>query len=193
MPKAKQFNESEVLKQAKEVFSEKGYNGTSMVDLVLATGLSRSSIYDTFGDKHGLFLKTLQHYQCDQQGELEELLAKTDNPRKKIAVVFDWVIKDIVADKERKGCLLINVSMELTCVDKEIAQIANANMEAMEQRFYTWIREGQAGGAIEKKFPAKAMARHLFNSLTGLRITGRNRPHQDVLRDVVKIALSILD
>ena len=56
MPKTKQFDEAEVLEKAKELFTEKGYNGTSMDDLVQVTGLSRSSIYDTFGDKHGLFL-----------------------------------------------------------------------------------------------------------------------------------------
>ena len=71
MPKVKQFDEAEVLKKAKAVFTEKGYNGTSMDDLVQATGLSRSSIYDTFGDKHGLFLKTLDQYRTAQLGDLK--------------------------------------------------------------------------------------------------------------------------
>jgi len=193
MPKTKQFDEAAVLKKAREVFSEKGYNGTSMDDLVQATGLSRSSIYDTFGDKHGLFLRTLDKYQCDQLQNMDQLLAKTGSPRKKIHLFFDSIIRDIIADTDRKGCLLINVSMELTCVDKAIAQIAETNMQAMEQRFYKWIREGQATGEIAKKFPPRAIARHLYNSITGLRITGRNRPEPDALRDIAKIALSILD
>lgn len=193
MPKVKQFDEAEVLSRAKEVFSEKGYNGTSMDDLVQATGLSRSSIYDTFGDKHGLFLKSLDQYRCSQQNDLMQLLDKTNSPKKKISLVFDYTVKDILADKKRRGCLLINVSMELTCVDKEIAGIASANMEEMEQDFYKWVKEGQAKGEISRRFSPKALAKHLYNSMVGLRITGRNRPDPESLREIVKINLAILD
>jgi TetR/AcrR family transcriptional regulator, transcriptional repressor for nem operon len=193
MPKAKQFDEVQVMNTAKEVFSEKGYNGTSMDDLVQATGLSRSSIYDTFGDKHGLFLKVLTYYRGDQQNDLATLLAKTDSPKKKIAIVFDNIVRDILADKDRKGCLLINVSMELNCVDKDVANLACTNMLEMEEQFAKWLKEGQAKGEIGRKFPPKVLAKHLYNSLTGLRMTGRTRPEQGALRDVVKVALSILD
>src|SRR5581483_9130837 len=165
MPKTKQFDEAEVLKAAKEVFCEKGYNGTSMDDLVQATGLSRSSIYDTFGDKHGLFLKSLNQYRYAQQGDLQQLLSKTESPKKRIRFVFDYVVKDMLADEANKGCLLVNVTMEMSCVDKDIAGIAADNMHEMEQLFYHLVKEGQASGEIAKKFPAKALARHLFNSL----------------------------
>jgi len=193
MPKTKQFDEAEVLKAAKEVFCEKGYNGTSMDDLVQATGLSRSSIYDTFGDKHGLFLKSLNQYRYAQQGDLQQLLSKTESPKKRIRFVFDYVVKDMLADEANKGCLLVNVTMEMSCVDKDIAGIAADNMHEMEQLFYHLVKEGQASGEIAKKFPAKALARHLFNSLMGLRITGKSRPEADTLKDVVKLAMAILD
>ena len=193
MPKNKQFDETDVLYKAKEVFCEKGYNGTSMDDLVQATGLSRSSIYDTFGDKHGLFLSTLNKYRCDQQGHLQSILAKTDSPKKKIRIMFDQVVKDILNDKQRKGCLMINVTMELTSVDHEVANIANANMEEFEQQFYTLIKEGQAKGEISKKFTARALSRHLYNSITGLRITGKNTTDAETFKDIVKIALNVLE
>jgi TetR/AcrR family transcriptional repressor of nem operon len=193
MPKAKQFDETEVLIKARELFSEKGYNGTSMDDLVQATGLSRSSIYDTFGDKHGLFLKSLNHYRCSQQGDLEKQCAKSDTPKKKIRSIFDYTIKDILADKDRKGCLMINVSMELSAVDKDVAAVSLANMEGMEQIFSSMVKEGQTKGEISKKFTPKALARHLYSSLMGLRVSGMNRPDADALREIVKLALSILD
>jgi TetR/AcrR family transcriptional regulator, transcriptional repressor for nem operon len=193
MPKTKQFDETEVLKKAKELFCEKGYNGTSMDDLVQATGLSRSSIYDTFGDKHGLFLKSLNQYRCSQQGDLEKQCAKTDSPKKKIRSIFDYTIKDILSDKDRKGCLLINVSMELSAVDKEVAAVSVSNMEEMELTFSSLVKEGQTKGEISKKFTPKALGRHLYNSLMGLRISGMNRPDADALREIVKLSLSILD
>jgi TetR/AcrR family transcriptional repressor of nem operon len=193
MPKTKQFDEKEVLSKAQEVFCLKGYNGTSMDDLVQATGLSRSSIYDTFVDKHGLFLRCLQQYRCDEYSDIEKAIAKTNSPKKKIRLLFEHTIQQILSDKQRKGCLLINTTMELTCMDKDVADIAHANMEELEQLFYSWVKESQASGEIAKKFPAKALSRHLYNSITGLRLTGRNRPEADTLRDIVKVALSILD
>jgi TetR/AcrR family transcriptional repressor of nem operon len=193
MPKTKQFDETDVLYKAKEVFCQKGYNGTSMDDLVQATGLSRSSIYDTFGDKHGLFLSTLNKYRCDQQGELKTLLEKAESPKKKIRLLFDHVLNDILTDKQRKGCLLINVTMELTSVDHEVADIANANMEAFEQQFYELVKAGQVKGEISRKFTAKALSRHLYNTLSGLRVTGRNCTDADTFKDIVKIALAILE
>ncbi|UPK70257.1 TetR/AcrR family transcriptional regulator [Chitinophaga filiformis] len=193
MPKAKRFDELEVLRKAERVFNEKGYNGTSMDDLVQATGLSRSSIYDTFGDKHGLFLKALGNYQDAQNNAMEELLSKTNSYKKKIRTVFDYMINDIVTDKARKGCMMVNANMELNSVDKEVAQMALTTMEDMEQQFYMWIKEGQATGEISKKFPAKALARNLYNNIMGLRVTGRNRPDYDALREMIKITLSLLD
>lgn len=193
MPKFKQFDEAAVLAKAQEIFSEKGYNGTSMDDLVKATGLSRSSIYDTFGDKHGLYLKSLEQYRSDQHAGLAGLLEKTTSPRKKIQLLFESTIREIIADKKRLGCLMVNASMEMTCVDKEIANLANLSIEESEQRFYKWIKEGQAAGEITRKFSAKALARHLLNSFMGLRMTGRNRPDPEALRDIIKLSLSILD
>jgi TetR/AcrR family transcriptional regulator, transcriptional repressor for nem operon len=193
MPKTKQFDEAEVLQKAKEVFHLKGYNGTSMDDLVQATGLSRSSMYDTFGDKHALFLKVLDHYRTDEREILQLQLDKTSSPRKKIAIVFDNAIRDIVADKEGKGCLLINVSMELNCVDKAVLNLALDSMQDMEANFAKWVKEGQAAGEISKRFQPKSMGRYLYSSFTGMRATARTRPDPAALRDTVKVILSVLD
>jgi TetR/AcrR family transcriptional repressor of nem operon len=193
MPKTKQFDETEVLIKAREVFSVKGYNGTSMDDLVQATGLSRSSIYDTFGDKHGLFLKSLNHYCFSQQGEIEKTCSKTDSPKKRIRAIFDSTLKSILSDKDQKGCLMVNMSMELNAVDKEVAALSLKNMEDMEHAFSALVKDGQAKGEITKKFTPKALGRHLYSSLMGLRVSGINRPDADSLKEVVKLSLSILD
>jgi TetR/AcrR family transcriptional repressor of nem operon len=193
MPKTKQFDETEVLKKAKEVFNLKGYNGTSMDDLVKATGLSRSSIYNTFGDKHGLFIRTLQIYCSDQKNTLNQILCKTTSSKKKLSIFFHSVVNDIMEDKKRQGCLLLNAGMELTCVDKKIANMTYEVMEEVEELFYKWIKEGQDSGEISKRFSAKALAKHLYNSFAGLKTTGRNRPDKNILQDIVKINLSLLE
>ena len=193
MPKTKQFDENEVLVKAREVFCKRGYNGTSMDDLVQATGLSRSSIYDTFGDKHGLFLKSLDQYRNEQHCTMEQQTARSDSPKKKIRAIFDYFIKDILSDKNSNGCLLINVSLEVGSVDNDVATMFQSNMAEMEQLLASLIKEGQAKGEIAKKFTPKALARHFYNSLMGLRVTGANKPDGDMLREIAKVTLSILE
>jgi TetR/AcrR family transcriptional repressor of nem operon len=193
MPKTKQFDEKDVLSKAKDVFSEKGYNGTSMDDLVKATGLSRSSIYDTFSDKHGLFMKTLEYYKVTSNNNLAEVLAKTESPRKKIFLLFNDVIQEILNDDKKQGCLLLNASMELSCVDEKVASFTSLGMDEMENMLAQWVKEGQAKGEIAKRFTPKAIAKHLYNSFAGIRLTGKARPDAASLKEIMKISLSILD
>ena len=63
MARTKDFDENEVLTKAMHLFWSKGYNATSMEDLVSGLGISRSSLYDTYTDKHTLFIKALENYQ----------------------------------------------------------------------------------------------------------------------------------
>ena len=63
MPRVEIFNRDEVLEKAVRLFHNKGYNATSMQDLVDATGLNRSSIYNSFGSKKELYQQSLRAYK----------------------------------------------------------------------------------------------------------------------------------
>src|SRR4030095_3759994 len=193
MPKTKQFDEVKVLNKAKDLFWKKGYNGTSIDELVQATGLSRSSLFRSFGDKHGLYLKTLKRYQQSQISLLQEGLPVNLSARKKITWLFQHYIAESLGDKNRKGCFILNTTTELANMDSRLSNFINAHLEAMEDLFYTLVKEGQVAGEITKKFTAKAMARNLFSSLNGLIIIGQTKPDKQMLEDIAKVALSVLD
>ncbi|HEX9701827.1 MAG TPA: TetR/AcrR family transcriptional regulator, partial [Rhodospirillales bacterium] len=63
MPRPREFETSEALNQAMQVFWTKGYEATSLADLIGAMNLSKSSFYDTFGSKHEVFLAAIEHYK----------------------------------------------------------------------------------------------------------------------------------
>ncbi len=193
MPKTKQFDEAAVLNKARDVFWKKGYNGTSIDELVEATGLSRSSIYDSFGDKHGLYIKALKHYQEEALAYILKDIPAKLSPKKKIARIFRNNIEQSLSDRQRKGCFILNSTTELANVDNSLNSFVNAHLETMEDILYTLVKEGQAEGDISKKFSAKAIARNLFSSLNGLKLIGQTRPDKQVLEDIAKVALSVLD
>ena len=70
MGRPRTFDEPLVTRQAREVFHDHGYAATSVQHLTAATGLSRSSLYGAFGDKHGLFLRSFDQYCGDHAGSV---------------------------------------------------------------------------------------------------------------------------
>ena len=76
----REFKEQEALSQAMEVFWHKGYEGTSVQDLLEGMGINRGSMYDTFGDKRTLFLKAVEYYRSHVVSRLVAKLAVPGSP-----------------------------------------------------------------------------------------------------------------
>src|SRR6187431_2537654 len=103
MARTKDFDESEVLAKAVKLFWLKGYNGTSMQELVDALGISRSSLYDTYVDKHTLYLKSLQFYQANGQKQITDIAAGTTSAKDAIKRLLEFVTTGLLSDKQHKG------------------------------------------------------------------------------------------
>lgn len=192
MSRTKVFNEAEVLEKAVQVFWCKGYNGTSAQDLVDELGISRSSLYDTFGDKRSLFIKALQHYRSVAAKGLIEMISNSNDIEKTIEQIFRVAVKESVEDKLSKGCFIVNTTIELAPHDKEIASIIDQNMNDVENALCEAIKKGQAEGVFSRKQPALSLARFLFNSISGLRVAAKSGADKHVFDDIVKVNLSTL-
>jgi TetR/AcrR family transcriptional regulator, transcriptional repressor for nem operon len=192
MPKVKLFKEEEVLDTITQLFWTKGYNGTSIDELVTASGLSRSSLYDTFGGKHELFLKSLQHYLQQTHDALKEGLEKISSPKKKIEFFFRFAVDDILNDKKRKGCFMVNSSTELCNLDKKVSGMALNNMDNVTAQFVQWIKEAQQAGEISNTQSARSLATSLYASFCGMRVMGQTNPDKKMLDDVVKGVMQLL-
>src|SRR5690348_5749857 len=75
MGRTKEFDRDQVLRKAMTVFWKKGYEATSIPDLLEAMGLSRSSLYETFQDKQSLYYEAIQHYKKLSQRKRDVLIA----------------------------------------------------------------------------------------------------------------------
>lgn len=192
MSRTKVFNETDVLEKAVQVFWCKGYNGTSAQDLVDELGISRSSLYDTFGDKRSLFIKALQHYRSVAAKGLIEMIETSNNIDKAIEQIFRIAVKEAIEDKLSKGCFIVNTTVELAAHDNDIATIINQNMNDIENALYLAIKKGQEEGVFSKKQSALSLARFIFNSISGLRVASKSGAQKKVFDDIVKVTLSVL-
>jgi len=172
MPKVETFDKVFVLKQATEIFHNKGYNASSMQDLVDATGLNRSSIYNSFGSKLNLFLECLNTYQNKYQNKISEKLLQATNPLEAIELIFVLYLNEIIINKDTRGCLLINCKSEMANHDKTITNFLNTNQEQILILLEDLVNKGQVQGLINKDKNYKEYALYLYSSIQGFRMTG---------------------
>ena len=192
MPRTKSFNEEETLDKVKELFWRKGYNGTPPQDILDGTGLSRSSLYDTYGDKHTLFIKTLQRYRQSDTAVVIEYLDAAPDAAVAIRRIFHAAYDALMTDPPRKGCLMVNSLNELAPHDTEVEAIVQENRLAMEDAYTRAIKRGQRQGQIAKTHQPRALARYLVNSLWGLTNNLKLGLDKKAADDIVRITLSVL-
>lgn len=192
MPRTKEFDEAAVLDKAVKLFWCKGYNATSAQDLVDNLGISRSSLYDTFGDKRNIFIQALQYYRTTMASKMIQFIDTSDDVEKSIKDIFSMAITHALEDKLSRGCFMVNSTIELAPHDKEIAQIVNQNMQDIEDALCRAVKKGQKKGVFSTKQKPRALARFLFNTITGIRVASKSGADKKVYEDIVKVALSVL-
>ena len=192
MARTKEFSEDQALDKAIEIFWHKGYNGTSAQDLVTHLGLSRSSLYDTFGDKQKLFVKALNKYQNDNYVKVKEMLDTSANIKEALTVIFKLAVVESLEDRITKGCFMVNSAVELAMHDNEIAKIVSSNQKTMEDVFYTAVKKGQEAGQISTHNDARTLARFIFNTYSGIRVLARaGEKDKQVYDDILKAMFSL--
>jgi TetR/AcrR family transcriptional repressor of nem operon len=193
MGRTKDFDENEVLKKAVALFWDKGYNGTSMQDLVDGLGISRSSLYDTYGDKHSLFIKALESYQESASGKMCNIVSNAVSAKEAIKQLFDLTARELLSDEQHKGCFLVNTEVEVAPHDQEVSNMVCQNDQLVENAFYQAIKKGQESGEIANKQDARALARFIFNTVKGIRVSAKSTTDKSYFDDIIKMAMSVLD
>jgi len=193
MARTKDFDEDEVLGKAIDIFWHKGYNGTSMQDLVDALGISRSSLYDTYGDKHTLFMKALESYQNEASGKICAIVNSPGPTKETIRILLELITGELLGDQRHKGCFMVNAEVEVAPHDPEVNQLVCTNDQQVEDAFYTVIKKGQESREIANPQDARALARFTFNTVKGLRVTAKSITDKAVFDDIIKLAMAVLD
>lgn len=187
----KQFDPDCALDRAMMLFWERGYERTSLGDLLHAMGISRQSLYDTFGDKRTLYLAALDRYRARQQRELVAELFEDAPSLPAIRAVFDRLVRS-AACGQRRSCMLGSSTLERGDCDTDVAERVQATLRQIEGRFELAIRNAIERRELGAVGEPRAVARHLVNTLQGLSVLSKGGASPDEIRDVVEVALSVL-
>ncbi|KFE69649.1 TetR/AcrR family transcriptional regulator [Hyalangium minutum] len=171
------------------VFWDKGYEATSTDDLVRAMGIGRQSMYDTFGDKHRLFLEALQRYNAESGAGLIERLHAGASPLMALEKVLMAIAHQTPGERAR-GCMGVNATAELAQKDPEVASIIRATGLLCETAFEQILREAKRQGELSPSVDEKKGGRFLLAALQGLRVTAKAGATPEALRDIATFTMA---
>ena len=158
----KEFDSEKAIHQAMLVFWEKGYNVTNVPDLLQAMKLSRSSLYNTFGDKRTLYICALEYYKKNRFYNLD-ILNHASSAREGIRQYFEQHISSMYDTNYPKGCFVTNTAVTMESPDEELKQLIKSSFINLEQSFYKLLERGQQCGEIGKTIDIKTLACLLLN------------------------------
>ena len=189
MARPKAYDETAMLDRAMEVFWARGFDGTSIQNLVGKTGVNRGSLYGAYPDKRALFLASIRRYLD---------LVVEDNVRRLLAVEpageairqFFLGLVEAPLERLRRGCLLTNSAVELGMEDAQVAALIRGAFRRVEQVFCARLVEAKRVGQLTDGVQPEALARLLITVLQGIRVMSRVGADRVAMRDAVKSALS---
>ncbi|MET0204053.1 MAG: TetR/AcrR family transcriptional regulator [Casimicrobiaceae bacterium] len=192
MARRKEFEPDAALTTAVEVFWGRGFDRTSLDDLMAAMHVGRQSLYDTFGDKRELYLRALDVYRESTQRAMRRLFASGRPLRECFGALLFGIVNESRADHER-GCLLLAANLERDLADKDIARLVTANQAEVGALFEEALRKAQRSGELAAAKNPAALARFFIVTIQGMRATARARSDRAALEQVANLALSMLD
>lgn len=189
MARPREFDHKEVLKKATFAFWDKGYEATSMEELVTVTGLNRGSMYNLFGNKEGLFLATIDNYFEFINETFGAPLRKAEG-LKSIREYFALLSGKLC--KYGRGCFFTNSAIETKSVPDEVNQRVHVYFEFQHELFAKCLKVAQQKGEIPADRNIEQLSRYLVCLTQGLTVMSKLNMQTESIQDVVKVALEQL-
>jgi len=192
MPRVKLFDEKEVLTKAMNLFWRKGYSATSVQDLVNHLGINRGSLYDTFGNKEQLFNESLALYKNSTIEGITQLFESHSKVKDGFAELFDVSIREVMKDKEFKGCFFVNTTTELIPNDEKIHKVFKSIKRDFENLFYKFLKRGKDSGELKTDHDLKSLASMIFILYNGMKVVSKINPKKDELKNSIALAMTLI-
>lgn len=194
MARAKEFDPDAALESALELFWRRGYEATSMADLVEHLGIGRASLYATFGNKHDLYLRALDRYGETHQPLLVRELSQPGPALPAVrAVVRRFAAEAMDGTRRAHGCFVTNTATELAPHDPAAARRVEVSWEHLETLLHSALVRARTQGELPDGREPLALARMLLVLLQGVRVVGKASSDPARVRDAAEQALTLLD
>ena len=192
MARPQEFTTVAVLHAAMRLFWRKGYEATSMQDLLCATGLSKSSLYSSFGSKRDLMLAAFDAYRVNRKQDMSRMLTQGTG-RQGVETFFQTIVEDAADPEHGSGCMSINQAVELAPYDEEVRRRVEQDLQLIEDGLTLALTRGQTDGSIGNTRPARELAQLLVLGFPGLQVMSRAGLSSSRTSGSLRLLLALLD
>lgn len=190
MARPKAFDRDTALQGAIGVFTQHGYEGTSTEALLSAMGISRQSLYDTFGDKRRLYLEALQRYNTESVLDILAS-AKGDTPLDRMeAALLAFAARP--QTETGQGCMGVMAVCEFGRTDPEVTRLSEASGHVLQTALERLVEDAKAAGQTPPDLDTKTAARFVATTLSGMKVAARAGAPPADLAAIVRIAIRSL-
>ena len=193
MSGSKQYDRTELLDRAVELFRRQGFTGTSTADLVAELGINRKSMYAEFGSKQGLFEAALERYN---RKNLSAVLAPIEAPDAGTGAIRK-AFADYASASEGwfrgRGCLLCNTAVERAALDPGSGRHVAAYLERLTRAFRHALGNGRLSGEIDENADLDELSAFFTMALIGVAACIRAEAPPEQVQAACRVATSTLD
>ena len=176
-----------------QVFWSKGYEATSLADLITAMNISKSSFYQTFENKHQLFQNCINYYHDRFISDLIDSLKKAKTGSTFIEDTFMSMAEKARPKSDRRGCLILNCVSEFAQKDPVISKIITKSIQQMTDVFLSAVKRAQQERGIPANKKPLPLARYLLSSMNGLTTMIKAGAGTTEIKEVTQVVLAALD
>lgn len=187
----KQFDPEVALSKAMEVFWARGYEAASLSELLEHMGISKKSLYDTFGNKRSLFLKALEYYAQTEVKSIRDQLLAPGSPLANLEkVLLNLQQRHSLA--RCKGCMLGTNIADFDTSEVEIAAILRHHLQSLEDAYCTTLTRAQTAGEISAAVQPRNCAQMLLCTTQGMALLSRVLDSETGLKGSIEATIALL-
>jgi len=185
-----QHDPQEVVRKTMHLFWEKGYESTSVQDIVKETGLKPGSLYNIFGNKEGIFETVLELYSTQSLKTVKETLQATDDYKKNIKNFLNEIVITTIANEKTNGCLLVKTLLVVSHKDAKIQKKIVAFFDEVEQLLKEILEKAKA--EEKTSVDPTSFSKFIISNVYGSHVYYKASKDEKALRENVALVLELL-
>jgi AcrR family transcriptional regulator len=187
------YDPDAALTQAREVFWDAGFAGSSLDSLGAAMSMNRPSLYGAFGDKEALYLKTLERYREESVAAMRQALDPERSLREGLRTVYAKSLATYLnGGSGARGCFLIGTAATEAVLNAEVREVLGASLTAFDQVIEERMRLARNQGELSKTADVTALARLASAVMHSLAVRARAGASRATLKAMVEAGVNLI-
>ncbi|WP_199138705.1 TetR/AcrR family transcriptional regulator [Delftia sp. ASV31] len=189
----REFDRDQALERAMLAFWRRGYEGTSMADLVQALGIASARIYAAFGSKQDLFREAVQRYEAGDGGFADRAMAQEPRVRDALARVLRDAVATYTDDAHPLGCMVVTAATNCAEENEAVAAWLAGHRCQRTQSLIDRLQRALDEGELRAGTDVQALGDFYATQLHGISVQARDGVPRQRLLAAMETALLLLD